>query len=57
MAAVAVTTVPVRQILMPAINRATDAGLRQRFNWLHGLSVVVTHGHIAATRWLLSKLA
>jgi len=57
MAAVAVTTVPVRQILMPAINRATDAGLRQRFKWLHGLSVMVTLGHIAATRWLLSKLA
>jgi hypothetical protein len=31
MAAVAITTVPVRQVLMPAINRATDAGLRQRF--------------------------
>ena len=57
MASVAVTTVPVRQILMPAINRATDAGLRQRFKWLHGLSVVVTLGHIAATGWLLSTLA
>jgi hypothetical protein len=57
MAAVAVTTVPVRQILMPAINRATDAGLRQRFKWLHGLSVVITLGHIVATGWLLSKLA
>ena len=57
MAAVAVTTVPVRQILMPAINRATDAGLRQRFKWLHALSVVITLGHIAATGWLLSKLA
>ena len=57
MAAVAVTTVPVQQILMPAINRATDAGLRQRFKWLHGLSVVVTLAHIAATGWLLSKLA
>ena len=56
MAAVAVTTLPVRQILMPAINRATDAGLRQRFKWLHGLSVVVTLGHIAASGWLLSKL-
>ncbi len=56
MAAVAVTTVPVRQVLMPAINRATDAGLRQRFKWLHGLSVVVTLGHIVATGWLLSKL-
>ena len=57
MAAVAITTVPVRQVLMPAINRATDAGLRQRFKWLHGLSVVVTLGHIAATGWLLSNLA
>jgi hypothetical protein len=57
MAAVAVTTVPLRQILMPAINRATDAGQRQRFKWLHGLSVVVTLGHIAATGWLLSRLA
>ncbi|HZH06816.1 MAG TPA: DUF4149 domain-containing protein [Lautropia sp.] len=57
MAGVAITTVPVRQILMPAINRATDAGLRQRFKWLHGLSVVVTLGHIAATGWLLSNLA
>jgi hypothetical protein len=57
MAAVAVTPVPVRQILMPAINRATDAGLRQRFKWLHGLSVVVTLGHIACTGWLLASLA
>ncbi len=57
MAAVAMTTVPVRQMLMPAINRATDAGLRQRFNWLHGLSVAITLSHIAATGWLLSNLA
>lgn len=57
MAAVAITTVPVRQLLMPAINRATDTGQRQRFKWLHGLSVVVTLGHIAATGWLLSTLA
>lgn len=57
MALVAITTVPVRQLLMPAINRATDAGQRQRFKWLHGLSVLVTLGHIAATGWLLSRLA
>ena len=56
MAAVAVTTLPVRQWLMPAINRATDGGLRQRFKWLHGLSVLVTLGHIAATGWLLATL-
>lgn len=57
MAAVATTTVPVRQILMPAINRATDARLLQRFKWLHGLSVAVTLGHIAGTGWVLSNLA
>jgi hypothetical protein len=56
MAAVAVTTVPLRQVLMPAINRATDAGQRQRFKWLHGLSVLVTLGHIGATGWLLAGL-
>lgn len=56
MAAVALSTVPLRQLLMPAINRATDAGQRQRFKWLHGLSVVVTLAHIAATGWLLAWL-
>jgi len=57
MAAVALTTLPVRQWLMPAINRATDSGQRRRFQWLHGLSVLVTLGHIAATGWLLAHLA
>lgn len=56
MAAVALTTIPVRQVLMPAINRATDAGQRQRFKWLHGLSVVVTLAHIVAVGWLLTAL-
>ena len=56
MAAVALTTLPVRQLLMPAINRATDAGLRQRFKWLHGLSVLVTLGHIGASGWLLAHV-
>jgi Domain of unknown function (DUF4149) len=56
MAAVALSTIPVRQLLMPAINRATDAGERQRFKWLHALSVLVTLGHIVATGWLLVQL-
>jgi len=56
MAAVALTTVPVRQLLMPAINRATDAGDRHRFKWLHGASVLVTLTHIGATGWLLVRL-
>jgi hypothetical protein len=42
---------------MPAINRATDAGNRRRFAWLHGLSVAVTLAHIAACGWLLAGLA
>jgi len=56
LAAVALSTVPVRQWLMPAINRATDAGKRRLFKWLHGLSVLVTLVHIAATGWLLAHV-
>jgi hypothetical protein len=54
--AVALTALLARQVLMPAINAATDAGQRQRFKWLHGLSVVITLGHIAATSWLLATI-
>jgi hypothetical protein len=57
LAGVALTTIPVRQALMPAINRATDAGQRQRFKRLHGLSVLVTVGHIVVVGWLLVRLS
>lgn len=56
MALVAITTVPARQALMPAINRATDGGQRRRFKWLHGLSVTLTLGHIAAAGFVLVRL-
>jgi Flp pilus assembly protein TadB len=56
MAMVALTTLPVWRLLMPAINRATDAGERQRFKWLHALSVLVTLAHIIAVGWLLVQL-
>ena len=56
MMAISVSTFIVRQRLMPAINRATDAGDRQRFKWLHGASVMITVGHIVATGWLLVRL-
>jgi hypothetical protein len=56
MAGVAVTALPARQWLMPAINRATDEGRRRRFQWLHGLSVAITLAHIAATAWVLVRL-
>ncbi len=56
MAAVALTTIPVRQFLMPAINRATDNEDRLHFKWLHGASVLVTLGHIAVTGWILVRI-
>lgn len=57
LAAVALTTWPVRQWLMPAINRATDRGDRRAFQWLHGLSVVVTLAHIVCAGWVLAQQA
>jgi hypothetical protein len=55
MALVALTTLPTRQLLMPAINAATDAGRRRRFAVLHGLSVIVSLAHIAATGAVLAR--
>lgn len=56
MAAVALSTLPVRQWLMPAINRATDEGRRRDFQWLHGASVLATLAHIGAAGWLMWRL-
>lgn len=53
LATIAVTTVPTRQVLMPAINRATDSAAQRRFKWLHGLSVVITLAHIVLAGWVL----
>lgn len=50
-----VTTIPTRQILMPAINQATDAGAKSRFKWLHGLSVAITLGHIRLTGLVMTR--
>jgi hypothetical protein len=55
--AVAATTIPTRQILMPAINSAMDAGNKARFNALHGLSVVITLAHIAVAGWAIVRAA
>ena len=54
---IALSTIPTRQILMPAINAATDAKLKQRFLMLHGLSVVITLGHIIAVGFVIIDLA
>jgi hypothetical protein len=55
LALVAATTLPTRQLLTPAINRATDAGQRARFHRLHGLSVAVTLSHIAIAGYVLGR--
>ncbi len=57
MALIALTTVPARQVLMPAINRATDAGAKARFKRLHGLSVLVTLVHIGLAGYVLARFA
>ena len=49
LAFIALTTLPARQVLMPAINRATDSGSKTRFNQLHAGSVVLTLLHIGLT--------
>lgn len=56
LAGVTLSTIPVRQLLMPAINRATDSGDRLRFKWLHSASVLVTLSHIAVTGWILVRI-
>lgn len=56
LALIAATTVPTRQILMPAINRATDRGDRKQFARLHGISVLITLAHIAAAGAVLLRL-
>jgi hypothetical protein len=55
LAAIAITTLPTRQILMPAINHATDTGARGRFKALHGLSVVITLAHIVLAGFVLTR--
>lgn len=55
LALVALSTWPTRQRLMPAINAATDAGQRQRFVWLHALSVLITLSHIAIAAVVLAR--
>jgi hypothetical protein len=57
LAAIAATTLPTRQVLMPAINRATDAGARTRFKAQHGLSVAITLAHIALAGYVLARMA
>ena len=56
LAGVAVTTIPARQQLMPAINAATDSGNKHRFNQFHGLSVLLGLAQIAAVGYVLTRM-
>ncbi|MEO0370335.1 MAG: DUF4149 domain-containing protein [Pseudomonadota bacterium] len=57
LAAITVSTLYARQVLMPAINRATDDGQKARFKKLHGFSVVITLAHIAAAGVVIVMVA
>ena len=50
------STLPARQILMPAINAAADNGDRKKFKLLHALSVVITLAHIVIAGSVLCVL-
>lgn len=55
MAAIALVTIPTRQILMPAINAARDTGDKARFGRLHGLSVTINMVQIIMAGYVLSR--
>jgi hypothetical protein len=55
LAIIAVTTIPTRQFLMPAINRATDSGAKALFDKLHKLSVFITISHMVMCGVVLAR--
>lgn len=55
--AIAVTTLVARQVIMPAVDAATDAGASGRFKALHSLSVVITLAHIVGAGFAIVMLA
>jgi len=57
LALIVVTTLFARQVLMPAINTATDRGAKTRFKILHTLSVLITLAHIAGAAYVLLRLS
>jgi hypothetical protein len=57
LASIAVTTVYARQVLMPRINAATDAGDTRAFGIRHGASVVLQLIQIGLAGWAVAILA
>lgn len=55
MVIISVITIPTRQILMPAINKASDSGARRRFKILHSLSVLITLSQIIGSGYVLTR--
>ena len=54
---IAATALLARQILMPAINEATDMGNRRRFGVLHTGSILITLAHIAGSAAVILRLS
>lgn len=54
---IAATALLARQILMPAINEATDMGNRRRFGVLHTGSVLIILAHIAGSAAVILRLS
>lgn len=57
LALIALSVIPTRQILMPAINTASDSQKSQHFFILHSLSVVITLAHIIGAGFVVIDLA
>lgn len=54
---IAFTALLARQVLMPAINAASDVGNRIRFGVLHTGSVLVTLAHIVGSSAVILRLS
>ena len=54
MGIIMVTTIPTRQVLMPAINLASDHGAKNKFKFLHSLSVLITVSQIIGSGYILA---
>ncbi|MCJ2025112.1 DUF4149 domain-containing protein [Methylobacterium sp. J-067] len=54
---IAFTALLARQVLMPAINAASDVGNRKRFGVLHTGSVLVTLAHIVGSSAVILRLS
>ena len=50
---ISVSTIPTGLLLMPAINLASDNGLKRKFVLLHSLSVLITIAHIVMAGFAL----